>query len=499
MRLSNLNIVILLAFLGSIIRIIYGFLYAPWDISPDQIAWELVLREGTWSYNQLIHYPHEGGTLLVSTLSRFIGWFSSFNSLTISAVILDFISRFIQVYIVFHVLPKKTAFPFGIWTLFATPSILIWGTVNFGLHNLSSVFPFILLYLMSLNLKSAKSQMGMGIFLGLAIWFSYANIVLLPVYIIYSFLTSKTHSNRIFSLITFAIICCLHLITRIGFDSGFHLSHFDIISIRGVIFSSLDVVHLKQIILTFARVLPNAAIGFPIVNFALSLFKFIWMGLGLLGIIGCIQAYKKKAYPTALFISFITIPLFLILYGLSPFYYGNSEFGNFITYRHFTYLFPLLSLMVISGLSSLKFRNISITIFLGVQILSSSLLFFQEHHTTNTSIKAAGWVLGTKYGHEPQKLQHIISNSDHANLLIEGCGWGISTVLFENTDLTDSQLTPKIKQLLRIKEQFTVSQQINFLSGVNYSFHPEVTPQLTPQILDQIHLRLNDPTDNSAK
>lgn len=481
-----MNIVLSLTLLGSLIRIVYGFIYAPWDFAPDQIAWELVLREGSWSYNQLIHYPHEGGSIFVSILSRLIGWFTAFNSLTISAIILDFLARFIQTYIVFKLLPKKLAFAFGLWTLFATPSILIWGTVNFGLHNISSVFPFILFYLMSLNLTSTKSQMGMGVFLGLAIWFSYANIVLIPVYLIYSLYVLKNGSHRIFSFMSFTIICCIHLIIRIGFDSGFHLSHFDFISIRGEALSTLNVNHLKHIISTFARVLPNAAVGIPIVSPILSVFKFIWIGLGLLGITGCINAYKKKEYSTPLFISFITIPVFLILYGLSPFYYGNSGFGNFITYRHFTYIFPLLSLMIVSGLYTLKFRNTTLIMFFSVQLFSCGLLFFQEPQKPSNNIKAAGWVLGTKYGHNQQQLQRIISKSDHPNLLIEGCGWGISSSLFADSTLSNNILSQRINQLLEISEQFPQSQQHQFFNGVKYAFSPKVTPQLPHKTLVRI-------------
>src|SRR4030095_15458263 len=58
---------------GTFIRLVYGIYSKAWMAAPDQIAWGLSLDEmlqiGTFSYKQLIHYPHEGGSLLVSLIA----------------------------------------------------------------------------------------------------------------------------------------------------------------------------------------------------------------------------------------------------------------------------------------------------------------------------------------------------------------------------------------------------------------------------------------------
>src|SRR5690606_32878207 len=137
----------------------------------------LILDQTKFSYEYLIHYPHEGGTILISLLSQFVNLFTSFSSLTVVAFLLDFVVRFIQITVVKKVFNSQTALLFGVWTIFATPALIPWGTVNFGLHYLSSVFPFILLLLLYRKKNTLKYYLGCGLFLGLACWFSYSNVV----------------------------------------------------------------------------------------------------------------------------------------------------------------------------------------------------------------------------------------------------------------------------------------------------------------------------------
>ena len=58
--------IVLFCVLGSILRLVYGVLYTPWELAPDQIAWEIIIRNGEFSYSNLIYYPHEGGSFLIS-------------------------------------------------------------------------------------------------------------------------------------------------------------------------------------------------------------------------------------------------------------------------------------------------------------------------------------------------------------------------------------------------------------------------------------------------
>jgi len=68
--------ILLYLLLGLITRIIYGVWHEPWLNAPDQLAWDILLNEailsGSLRYDQLIHYPHEGGTILISFMALII-------------------------------------------------------------------------------------------------------------------------------------------------------------------------------------------------------------------------------------------------------------------------------------------------------------------------------------------------------------------------------------------------------------------------------------------
>lgn len=65
--------VVLAVVLGTMVRIAFGMHTRLWMGAPDQMVWELGLRDilenGNWSYKQLIHYPHEGGSFFLSLLA----------------------------------------------------------------------------------------------------------------------------------------------------------------------------------------------------------------------------------------------------------------------------------------------------------------------------------------------------------------------------------------------------------------------------------------------
>jgi hypothetical protein len=198
---KKINIILVMCVLGSLFRLGYCWVHTPWKFAPDHMAWEILLdesiKEGDFSYSHLIHYPHEGGTIVVSLFSLLINFFTPLNSLAIAAFILDFLSRLIQLYVVKKIFTNKVSLAFGLWTIFAMPCIIPWAGVSFGLHSISSLFPFVFMYLIWKDGASHRHSVIMGLFLGLAVWFSYANIPLIPVY-----LSSGAHQSHICDCVT---------------------------------------------------------------------------------------------------------------------------------------------------------------------------------------------------------------------------------------------------------------------------------------------------------
>lgn len=491
--------VLLLCLLGSFVRLLFGYYYELWTQAPDQLAWELVIEQGNFSYDHLIHYPHEGGTILVSLLSYIVEIFTNFSSLTFSAVIIDFAVRYIQIRIVKKIFNTQVAFLFALWTIFATPSIIPWGTVNFGLHSLSSVFPFIFLFLLSQKKDSPRHQIVCGIFLGLAFWFSYSNFILIPVFFLYGLVSKMKVINWVYSVLSLVSVVVVHLMARLFLDAGFHLSELDLLSIRGESFS-INEINIWNQLSYMLSIISNSAMALPKPSTYAEVIKLIYYAFCLLSGIGFYIAYKKHRFKKSIYLIFPIILLFLITYLLSPFSH-LSDTGSYISFRHLTYILPLASLAIISGLSSLRYKAI-VVLFLLLGTYRSSKLFTMDKAPENDIItKASGWVLATKLGHNTEAVSSIIiDNPEKRELLIQGVGWGISTALMSDINKLDiSKSDSKINELVELISKYPESFQGLLLEGVKFSFSDNVTPRLNSDLLVKIEETLNKRSTTKPK
>ena len=113
---------------------IYTIIFNSWEISVDHIAYELILEQGYLTYNKLIHYPHEGGTIVVSLLALILESFTKFSSVSIAILLFDFATRFFQIYIVNKIFNNNILKYFILWTLVPGPMILGLSATFIGLH-----------------------------------------------------------------------------------------------------------------------------------------------------------------------------------------------------------------------------------------------------------------------------------------------------------------------------------------------------------------------------
>ncbi len=256
-------LIFLTLILGTIVRALYAIKFQYFNLAPDQMASELILNElllsGEWSYAKLIHYPQEGGSILVGLFALLLKPFFGFKSLVVVAFLLDFVSRGIQLVVVKKVFGFKPMMAYGLWTVFSIPLILPWAGLSFGLHSVASVFPFAFLYLISRPHNSAKEYFVDGLFLGLAIWFHYSNLVLLPIYILY-LVFSKPPLKQIGSVaLTFLGIFMIHLAVRLNVSSGFLLTDFTLGNLRGESFDLLNSKNYIRILEVYTQQLPQVA------------------------------------------------------------------------------------------------------------------------------------------------------------------------------------------------------------------------------------------------
>lgn len=484
--------ILCLCLLGTLIRLGYGLIYTPWSLAPDHIAWELVLEQGSFQYNHLIHYPHEGGTILIALLALIVEFFSDFSSLAIVALLLDFVVRWVQIRVVKDIFGAKVALFFGIWTVFATPSILPWGMSNFGLHAISSVFPFLLLAFLHRKNDSVKFHALCGAFLGLALWFSYSNAVLIPVFFGYRILKKESMKRWLYSLGGLAVVLGLHLFVRKYADAGFQLSHFGLDSVRGEQFSLHGARFWDQLSVA-PTIAANSMAALPDSNAWMEpirlLFYFFWFVAG----IGFLMAFQKRLFhparPESYFgVAFAILPtilLFLGIYLFSPFF-GKTDLGDYVVFRHLTYILPLIALFTILGLSQVKYGSVVLTVFLVFGTFRSSQLFFQEAKAPNEmTVAATGWVLGTKFGHDPQTLVSIVeANPQKRKALIRGIGWGsASSLMFEeNHPFDQAKANAQVEKLVEVILSYPLVYRADLLEGVLFAFSDQVQPRLNPEL-----------------
>ncbi len=484
------QLIFLFAILGSAVRIAFGVMHTPWEGAADHVAWEMVLSNTGVAYDTMIHYPHEGGSILMSLVGRFAKLFTDFNSLVISAVIFDLISRLIQLYVVFKLFKRPVFYLFAAFTVFSTPAIIPFGTINFGLHSISSCFPFILMYLIWRPSSNPKYERWCGAFLGLALWFSYSNVILFPIFILHLIISKKGSRPILYALGGFLAILTLHISVRYFADAGFHLHEFGIVSIRGESFSLSETDTWAHLYEFWTGPFSDSLVANPEAKSSLiklsRIASMILIG-GILLSIFFVAKSKRHTENAHIFSGLLLIFSFVCLYSISPFYFDEPLISNYVLYRHLTYIFPLIAALSFWGFSQIKWGTILSVGAIVAGIISTVFLFktFPEPQKDKTVV---GWVLGFKFGHDPDKLYEIVENSnENQDQLYKGCGWGIASALFQDIDPTHPEVASKIQQihtcLDALPEELDRQQ---FMQGVHFAFEPYLEPQLNPGIFDMI-------------
>lgn len=210
--------IILYLILGLIPRIIYGLWHEPWLNAPDHMAWDILLDEAITGesirYDQLIHYPHEGGTILISILALLLKKAGIMNALTLCALIIDMMSRAVQLFVINKISNRVTFHAFAIWSILSLPSILPWASVNFGMHSLLSFVPFGIILIAAWKPQISKHYVVVGLIAGLSIWASYVNLIMLPALAILLFLHGTNWRNYASVFATCAAVILVHIGVR---------------------------------------------------------------------------------------------------------------------------------------------------------------------------------------------------------------------------------------------------------------------------------------------
>lgn len=483
---------------GTVIRFIYGYWSKAWLAAPDQLAWGLgldeMLNSKTWHYVQLVHAPHEGGSLLVSLLSLLFRPFQSIMpALSWAALLIDTLSRWMQVRSAQKIFGNRTALVFGIWTILSVPLLIPWGTVNYGLHSLFSFIPFVFLYVITTYRQNKYLPVISGLLCGIAVSISYDNLVLVMASVFFILFVSQTFTNRLSKLVAFSATFILavlpHILARIYFDPAFSLNGDGLLSVRGVALgNTFSPIHFSHVATVWFTSLPG--------SFLLSVPGFlpaeITCILGCLFIFTGLMFYirNQSVEKHLKIVSVSIVVLFVIVYALSPFYGKSYHETSYVYYRHWCYIVPLLVLIMINGfINAGKFK----WYIAGVWVVLcgiASLQYARSFQKIDQPLyRQVGWILANKYSNDPGKLFQIQAMAEQAyrEELLIGIGWGLSAATFKKSDSRAS-----VEKLVNIIRSSPVNYQPAMIRGVYYSFNTGITPVLEQRVLIELRSRFSE-------
>lgn len=473
---------------GTLVRAWFGWSHQLWNMAPDQSAWDLALADvahhGLPAYRHLLHYPHEGGTLLLAALALLVGsMLGPVPPLSVAALLVDTGVRYLQIGWAQRLFGVRTALCFAAWTVLAVPLMLPWATVNFGLHALMSFAPFAVAVLLNGQAKPFHTGLVLG---GLAV-LAYDVWVLLPACVIVYVMDGKARAwPDMVSLFAGLVMTFLpHVVVRSTVDHGFNLEDWAPLSVRGMEQDGVDLLAWPgRFLAVWKDVLPASFTMGPVEN---GLVRGIaW---GLLLVVACASVLSIRRSGRVARMAMVSVVSFMAAVAWLPLFEIRQNGHGIIYYRYFPFIAPFLVLLVIDGLGHIGswWRVTACGWVIGCAVLSVGYMA-RTPVATEPNDEATGWVLARKYGDRPESLLRMASilPEDRRDDLLEGCGWGTAAALFDHRDARD---TVSIQRAMDLLSRYPQNAQAEVWQGMVRAFDPGLTPQLDLRILEELRRR----------
>lgn len=486
--------VIVLVLLGSIVRFWYGYARTPWQCAPDQTAWALVLEYSAHNeplvYNGLIHYPHEGGSLFLSLLALLVRPFAwGLPPLSWAALLVDTVSRYIQIRVAERLFGRTVANWFAVWTVCAVPLLLPWGTVNFGLHALTAFMPFLFIRYAS---DREWPTWKLGLLAGIGGCFAYDCLIVVPAYLAWSVVSDRSRASlikAIFFLIGCAIGFLPHVILRVSMDNAFALEDMPVVGIRGLEGEGLHLGQmLPRLLTTWTSSMPAAFMLSSIELLSSRTLASVVAAFIALGLAGALMGPAIGSRASWLIASVVL--MFTFAYAVSPLFFDRVDSKSYLPYRHFAFIVPLTTLLIIQGAGRLH-RTASWLrgAWLGISIGASATYMLRSAPCVKGPDEATGWILARKYGHDPERLVGLAQGvpEEYRGRLLAGYGWGMTAALFQHGSGEEGRT---MERMATLWSRFPANYRPWMLAGVHTAFLPGVTPVLDARIEPILFVRL---------
>jgi hypothetical protein len=483
------RLLLLLLLAGTLIRFLFGWNARLWMEAPDQLAWQLSIngRAGNPDLIRLMHAPHEGGSLALGIASLLFRSFPLLPALSWTALLSDTIVRLIQIKVTCKIAGDRTAAWFAGWTVLSVPAMIPWATVNFGLHALASVFPFLLLYVVHSRRNHPFLYVLCGLVCAVAVSFSYDSLALLPVVVL--FFVSRPDKKRIANALLFFAVCTIALLPHLWIRADMHVqTDNDILfSVRSVSWAYLlDLSRWIYPVTVWFTALPASFIVSPVhvlpVLFTVCIVTMLLHS-------GIIYFLSGKDGLTVRRVATGIVLFFAVGYAVSPFYGNRIDSKSYLYYRHLTYIIPLLSFICIAGfISSGNLRKALLTVWITVCGLLSIQFMLTTQKASGPAYRPAGWILVRKYGIDTRSLMdiHAAADRSYRSELITGYGWGMASLL-----LAGRSDTASVVKLVKSVRTFPAVYHQSLIDGVHYAFEKRITPVLDSGMLGWFDQMMN--------
>jgi hypothetical protein len=478
-----------LALAGTGLRLWVAWAVQTWHRSPDLLAWGALLMEGPGlGLDRLLHYPHEGGSIIVSLVAMGLAraGLDLVPPLVGSALLLDTVSRVGACLVVDRLFGPGKALWFGAWTVCAVPLVLWWSAVPVGLHHLAGVFP--LAFILAASSTTGDRASRMGLVCGLSLLWAWDNLVLLVavVPILYDRLDVRASLARLLVFFVWSAgIASLLFLVRSAGSTGFELEPRGPFWLRGVELTGLDPMT------AIAGLATTAVVSLPAALALGPLLGWLWWTCWALLAAG--NRDEKSGNPMAVRAAGWVIATYVLAYSVSPFRSAIWDI-NVIAYRHLTYIVALVVVVAIAraGRQSRRGR-LAFAGLLALGVAGSAGLLSMPEASIDPA--RAGWVLARKLGHDPRRLERLVEGRPLSERpeWMEGIGWGTTAiVLGPSSAAPEAERSSRVTALL---SQYAAEHRAALQRGVCRAFAPGVTPRLDRQHLSALQAAGFAPTD----
>jgi hypothetical protein len=330
-----------------------------------------------------------------------------------------------------------------------------------------------------------RRALRLGAVAGLAVAWSYDSVVLVPAGLLWILFSERKRAAALLAFVLAASApIALHLTLRATLDLGFHQPDHGISSIRGVELAPQSPAQWParwwstwRASLPGATQLPEMG-GVP----ALALGR-AWVALALGLSLGALRG-RRAASCLAL----LLLALYTLAYAASPFAHIDVGPASYVAYRHLAYVLPLLAVVAFEGARRCGRPGLVAGCMLCL-VGAAALVLAPPAQRQESADRAAGWILASKLGHDPARLERLLDLVEPTvgDDLALGYGWGYAASRLGGHE---APATAQIEDLAQLVGRFSGRTRGRVIQGTALAFRPGVSPILDPLLSPVIEQRL---------